>query len=77
MTSQCLVVYYSGCRDNGKYNQALCHHSIVWRLFGDKHQNLMRLRGGLALSCLAAVLMSEAISNVNALVCTISLVCAW
>ena len=23
-------------------NRALWHHSIVWHVFGDKHQNLMR-----------------------------------
>ena len=30
-------------------NQALGHHSIACRLFGDKHYNLMRLRRPIAL----------------------------
>ena len=29
---------------NNEYNLTLWHHCIVWLLFGDKHQNLMRHR---------------------------------
>ena len=28
---------------HSQYNQALCHHSFVLLLFGDKHKALMRL----------------------------------
>ena len=29
---------------NNEYNGAMCHHSIVWNILGDKHRKFMRLR---------------------------------
>ena len=41
--SSILLVVMVDSQDN-EYNQALWHHSIIWYLFGDKHQNIIKLR---------------------------------
>ena len=49
----CVVLIVLIIIRHNEYTQVLWHHSIVWPLFGDNLQNLMRLRGLMFHKCLA------------------------